>query len=196
MALRIGQRAETVGNGADLHAADSGLDRQRPRRGVGERCAPRRPLAGRRAQPAELAVVCSRLLFVPVTRAWCAPRAVRYYHAPARRRPADSRHRNTMPRSRRRRQHGCLWPLGSRGGLCARHGLGCGAGAGRRARPGSAGPPRFPAQQRPPEDPQVVARGKRVYDISCRACHGADLRGGDMGGPTCFVRSRAERPAR
>ena len=43
--------------------------------------------------------------------------------------------------------------------------------------------PRFPAQQRPPDDPLVVARGKRVYDISCRACHGTDLRGGDMGGP-------------
>jgi cytochrome c oxidase cbb3-type subunit 3 len=44
-------------------------------------------------------------------------------------------------------------------------------------------PPRFPAQLRPPDDPQVIARGKRVYDVSCRACHGADLRGGDMGGP-------------
>ena len=44
-------------------------------------------------------------------------------------------------------------------------------------------PPRFPAQMRPAEDPDLVARGKRVYDISCRACHGADLRGGDMGGP-------------
>jgi cytochrome c oxidase cbb3-type subunit III len=43
--------------------------------------------------------------------------------------------------------------------------------------------PRFPAQLRPPDDPELVARGKRVYDISCRACHGADLRGGDMGGP-------------
>src|SRR5262245_15355615 len=42
---------------------------------------------------------------------------------------------------------------------------------------------RFPAQQRPPDDPELVARGKRVYDISCRSCHGADLRGGDMGGP-------------
>ena len=51
--------------------------------------------------------------------------------------------------------------------------------------PPAQGPPvpRFPAQQRPPDDPQVVARGKRVYEISCRACHGADLRGGDMGGP-------------
>jgi cytochrome c oxidase cbb3-type subunit 3 len=52
-----------------------------------------------------------------------------------------------------------------------------------------AGPPpgqpvfRFPAQQRPPDDPELVMRGKRVYDISCRGCHGADLRGGDMGGP-------------
>ena len=44
-------------------------------------------------------------------------------------------------------------------------------------------PPRFPAQMRPPEDPELVVRGRRVYDISCRACHGADLRGGDMGGP-------------
>ena len=44
-------------------------------------------------------------------------------------------------------------------------------------------PPRFPAQLRPPEDPELVARGRRVYDISCRSCHGADLRGGDMGGP-------------
>ena len=44
-------------------------------------------------------------------------------------------------------------------------------------------PPRFPAQMRPPEDPELVTRGKRVYDISCRSCHGADLRGGDMGGP-------------
>ena len=43
--------------------------------------------------------------------------------------------------------------------------------------------PRFPAQLRPPGDPERVARGKRVYEISCRACHGADLRGGDMGGP-------------
>jgi cytochrome c oxidase cbb3-type subunit 3 len=44
-------------------------------------------------------------------------------------------------------------------------------------------PPRFPAQMRSPDDPELVARGRRVYDISCRSCHGADLRGGDMGGP-------------
>ncbi len=41
----------------------------------------------------------------------------------------------------------------------------------------------FPAQQRPLADPAVIARGKVLYEISCRACHGADLRGGDMGGP-------------
>ena len=40
-----------------------------------------------------------------------------------------------------------------------------------------------PGQQRPDGDPVQIARGKAVYGISCRACHGADLRGGDMGGP-------------
>jgi cytochrome c oxidase cbb3-type subunit 3 len=49
--------------------------------------------------------------------------------------------------------------------------------------PGGRGAPGFPAQQRPPGDPAVVERGKQVYGISCRACHGADLRGGDLGGP-------------
>ena len=49
--------------------------------------------------------------------------------------------------------------------------------------PGGRGVPGFPAQQRPPGDPAVVERGKQVYGIYCRACHGADLRGGDQGGP-------------
>ena len=40
-----------------------------------------------------------------------------------------------------------------------------------------------PGQQRPPEDPAEVTRGKSIYGLSCRGCHGADLRGGDMGGP-------------
>ena len=43
--------------------------------------------------------------------------------------------------------------------------------------------PPFPAQQRPPGDPALIARGKAIYEINCRACHGADLRGGDVGGP-------------
>lgn len=36
---------------------------------------------------------------------------------------------------------------------------------------------------RAPEDPAVVAKGKTLYSVSCQACHGRDLRGGDMGGP-------------
>jgi cytochrome c oxidase cbb3-type subunit 3 len=40
-----------------------------------------------------------------------------------------------------------------------------------------------PGQQRPPGDPAQIARGKTLYGISCTACHGADLRGGDLGGP-------------
>jgi cytochrome c oxidase cbb3-type subunit 3 len=49
-----------------------------------------------------------------------------------------------------------------------------------------ANPPRadqtFPAQQRPLADPAVIEHGKTLYGISCRLCHGPDLRGGDMGG--------------
>jgi cytochrome c oxidase cbb3-type subunit 3 len=40
-----------------------------------------------------------------------------------------------------------------------------------------------PGQTRPPGDPAQIARGKTLYGISCTGCHGADLRGGDMGGP-------------
>ena len=40
----------------------------------------------------------------------------------------------------------------------------------------------FPAQQRDPADPAVVARGRTMYDTDCRMCHGADLRGGEQGG--------------
>jgi cytochrome c oxidase cbb3-type subunit III len=41
----------------------------------------------------------------------------------------------------------------------------------------------FPAQQREPDDPAVVARGKGLYEVNCQVCHGVDLRGGDQGGP-------------
>jgi cytochrome c oxidase cbb3-type subunit 3 len=40
-----------------------------------------------------------------------------------------------------------------------------------------------PGQRRAPEDPAQVARGKMLFGINCRGCHGADLRGGDLGGP-------------
>jgi len=56
-------------------------------------------------------------------------------------------------------------------------------GGGGRA--GGGGNPRatFPAQQRPPGDPALIARGNGLYGVHCRACHGVDLRGGDQGGP-------------
>jgi cytochrome c oxidase cbb3-type subunit 3 len=41
----------------------------------------------------------------------------------------------------------------------------------------------FPAQQRPPGDPALIQRGQGLYGVQCRACHGVDLRGGDIGGP-------------
>lgn len=41
----------------------------------------------------------------------------------------------------------------------------------------------FPAQQRAPGDPEMITQGQLVYEINCRSCHGADLRGGDLGGP-------------
>jgi cytochrome c oxidase cbb3-type subunit 3 len=67
-------------------------------------------------------------------------------------------------------------------------------GGGRAGRGGGAGAPgaqggagrggaTFPAQQRPPADAAVVARGKGLYGVNCQSCHGVDLRGGDQGGP-------------
>ncbi len=41
----------------------------------------------------------------------------------------------------------------------------------------------FPAQQRQLADQATLDRGKLQYEINCRACHGADLRGGETGGP-------------
>ena len=55
---------------------------------------------------------------------------------------------------------------------------GGGRGQGRGARP-----PVFPAQQRPPGDPALIERGKTLYSVTCSACHGVDLRGGQLGGP-------------
>jgi cytochrome c oxidase cbb3-type subunit 3 len=56
-------------------------------------------------------------------------------------------------------------------------GRGGGMGGGRRG-------PSFPQQTRQLASPEVVARGKAVYSVNCTACHGADLRGGDQGGPS------------
>jgi cytochrome c oxidase cbb3-type subunit 3 len=48
---------------------------------------------------------------------------------------------------------------------------------------GAQAPPTYPAQQRGPGDAALVARGNTLYTLNCRACHGVDLRGGDLGGP-------------
>lgn len=55
---------------------------------------------------------------------------------------------------------------------------GGGRGQGRGGRPAV-----FPAQQRPPGDPALIERGKALYAVTCSACHGVDLRGGQLGGP-------------
>ncbi len=73
-------------------------------------------------------------------------------------------------------------------GLIVASGFGVWAQAPRPAIPPSAPPPQrvggfVPGQQRTAEDPELVKQGKGIYGISCRGCHGADLRGGDMGGP-------------
>lgn len=62
---------------------------------------------------------------------------------------------------------------------------GGGGRGGRGGRGGGGGRgPTFPQQMRPIASAEVVARGKAVYGVNCGACHGADLRGGDQGGPS------------
>ncbi len=57
------------------------------------------------------------------------------------------------------------------------------ASAQGRGGPGG-GPARgFPAQQRQLAPRETIDRGKLVYELNCRSCHGPDLRGGEAGGP-------------
>jgi len=58
-----------------------------------------------------------------------------------------------------------------------------GRGAGGRGGRGGRGP-NFPQQTRQLASAEVIARGKAVFGVNCAACHGADLRGGDQGGPS------------
>jgi len=61
-----------------------------------------------------------------------------------------------------------------------------GRGAGPQPAPGRQGGGQranFPQQQRAPGDPVLIARGRALFGVHCTACHGADLRGGDQGGP-------------
>ncbi len=57
------------------------------------------------------------------------------------------------------------------------------AGRGQGGQGRGGGRATFPAQQRTLADAATIARGKTLYEINCRACHGGDLRGGDIGGP-------------
>lgn len=57
------------------------------------------------------------------------------------------------------------------------------APAPRPAGPGGQDGGRFPAQQRPKEDPELVQRGRGLFAGACGPCHGADARGGQLGGP-------------
>ncbi|HKQ87598.1 MAG TPA: c-type cytochrome [Candidatus Acidoferrales bacterium] len=62
------------------------------------------------------------------------------------------------------------------------------AAGGRGGRGGRGGPaqgrgPNFPQQTRKLANPDVIAHGKALFVVNCTACHGADLRGGAMGGP-------------
>lgn len=57
-------------------------------------------------------------------------------------------------------------------------------GRGGRGRGGGQGAPTsgFPQALRPAGDPSLISRGAMLYEINCSACHGVDLRGGELGG--------------
>ena len=58
-----------------------------------------------------------------------------------------------------------------------------GRGGGRGRGQGQGQMATFPAQQRPPGDPELIARGKPLFVTNCSTCHGVDLRGGVGNGP-------------
>jgi cytochrome c oxidase cbb3-type subunit 3 len=58
-----------------------------------------------------------------------------------------------------------------------------GAPASPQGRGGRGGRATFPAQQRELAPPEVIERGRGIYSATCSACHGGDLRGGQLGGP-------------
>ena len=57
------------------------------------------------------------------------------------------------------------------------------AGTAPQPLPGGQGGGRFPAQQRPKGDPELIQRGRGLFAGACGPCHGADARGGQLGGP-------------
>jgi cytochrome c oxidase cbb3-type subunit 3 len=79
-----------------------------------------------------------------------------------------------------------VWPAGIRVFALV---LTLASSAGAQGPPRRPRPPEFPAQQRALADAATIERGEQIYTASCRFCHGADLRGGDSGGPN-LLRSR------
>jgi cytochrome c oxidase cbb3-type subunit 3 len=65
----------------------------------------------------------------------------------------------------------------------AQQGRGADPQRGGAGRQGGGQRANFPQQQRAPGDPALIARGRALFGVHCTACHGADLRGGDQGGP-------------
>lgn len=86
----------------------------------------------------------------------------------------------------------CTLAMGVSGVIWAQDELNPGAPAGRGGGRGGRGGrgPTFPQQTRQLASPEIIARGKAVYGVNCTQCHGADLRGGDQGGPS-LLRSLA-----
>lgn len=65
---------------------------------------------------------------------------------------------------------------------------GAGPGRGGRGGRGAFRPRRMYEQQlRKLAPPAVIAEGKALFGVNCSSCHGADLRGGEGGGPNLLV---------
>jgi cytochrome c oxidase cbb3-type subunit 3 len=62
------------------------------------------------------------------------------------------------------------------------------AAAGEAAPAEARGEDSLRSSERSPTRP-TRDRGKLLYEINCRSCHGADLRGGETGGPNLLARS-------
>ena len=62
-----------------------------------------------------------------------------------------------------------------------------GAEPGRGGRGGFRPPRMYEQQMRKLAPPAVIAQGKALFGVNCSSCHGADLRGGEGGGPNLLI---------
>ena len=81
--------------------------------------------------------------------------------------------RNLIPAAAAVLLFSSFYSVSADGGAAPAGGLQQGGGRGRGT---------FPNTQRELASPEVIERGGTLYGINCRLCHGADLRGGDLGG--------------